>query len=86
VTKSDFLIIGSGIAGLSFALKVAEIGSVVIITKKTDSESSTNYAQGGIACPLGDDDSKEQHIADTIAAGDGLCRDDVVRTVIGEVR
>ena len=84
MTKSDFLIIGSGIAGLSFALKVAEIGSVVIITKKTDSESSTNYAQGGIACPLGDDDSKEQHIADTIATGGGLCRDDVVRIVIGE--
>ncbi|MBN1293256.1 MAG: L-aspartate oxidase [Candidatus Latescibacteria bacterium] len=84
MTKSDFLVIGSGIAGLSFALKAADYGSVVIITKKTDSESSTNYAQGGIACALGDDDSKEHHIADTLSAGDGLCREDVVTAVVNE--
>lgn len=84
VRKTDFLVIGSGIAGLSFALKVADLGDVVIITKKGDSESSTNYAQGGIAGAIGNDDSKEQHIADTIAAGDGLCHLDVVRTVVDE--
>ena len=82
--KSDFLVIGSGIAGLSFALKAAELGSVIVITKKTDRESSTNYAQGGIACPLGDDDSREQHIADTLAAGEGLCHEDVVTAVVNE--
>jgi len=84
MTKSDFLVIGSGIAGLSFALKVADLGDVVIITKKSDSESSTNYAQGGIAGAIGLDDSKERHIADTIAAGDGLCHEDVVNTVVEE--
>jgi len=82
--KTDFLIIGSGIAGLSFALKVADLGDVVIITKKSDSESSTNYAQGGIASALGLDDSKDNHIADTIAAGDGLCNVDVVRAIVEE--
>jgi len=82
--KIDFLVIGSGIAGLSFALKVADLGDVVIITKKSDTESSTNYAQGGIAGAVGADDSKERHIADTMAAGDGLCHEDVVRAVIEE--
>ena len=84
MTKSDFLVIGSGIAGLSFALKAAEFGSVVIITKKNDSESSTNYAQGGIACAQGDDDSKERHKADTISTGSGLCNEDVVSAVVDE--
>ena len=82
--KADFLIIGSGIAGLSFALKVADLGDIVIITKKGDFESSTNYAQGGIASAVGDDDSMERHIADTLAAGDGLCHEDVVRDVVRE--
>ena len=82
--KTDFLVIGSGIAGLSFALKVADLGEVIIITKKSDSESSTNYAQGGVACAVGTDDSKEQHIADTLAAGDGLCNEDVVKGIIEE--
>jgi L-aspartate oxidase len=82
--KVDFLVIGSGIAGLSFALKVAEFGKVIIITKKSDSESSTNYAQGGIASALGSDDSMGKHIADTVAVGDGLCHEDVVRIVVSE--
>ncbi len=55
--QSDFLIIGSGIAGLTFALKVADHGRVVIVTKKDDTESNTNYAQGGIAAVFGPDDS-----------------------------
>ena len=82
MTKTDFLIIGSGIAGLSYALKVANYGEVVIITKKSDSESSTNYAQGGIASVFGNDDSMEKHKADTISTGDGLCQEAVVEIVV----
>ncbi|MHB9029577.1 MAG: L-aspartate oxidase [Candidatus Latescibacterota bacterium] len=82
--KTDFLIIGSGIAGLSFALKVAELGEVVIITKKGDYESSTNYAQGGIAGALGGDDSADRHVADTLGAGDGICDEEIVRMVAQE--
>ena len=82
VTRSDFLVIGSGIAGLSFALKVADLGDVVIITKKSDSESSTNYAQGGIAGAIGTDDSFERHVEDTFVAGDGLCKENIVHIVV----
>ncbi|MFH1701002.1 MAG: L-aspartate oxidase [Candidatus Zixiibacteriota bacterium] len=78
----DFLIIGSGIAGLSFALKVAEYGSVAIITKKEETESNTNYAQGGIASVMSPTDSFESHLADTLTAGAGLCNKEVVETII----
>ena len=84
MVKTDFLVIGSGIAGLSFALRVAEFGDVVIITKKKDTESSTNYAQGGIASVMGSDDSMERHTADTLATGNGLCHEDIVRAVVEE--
>jgi L-aspartate oxidase len=80
--KTDFLVIGSGIGGLSFALKVCELGSVVIVTKKQDSESNTNYAQGGIASVLSPDDSFKLHIEDTLKAGCGLCNPEVVRKVV----
>src|SRR5712671_5606415 len=80
----DFLIIGSGIAGLTFALKVARVGTVAIITKKQRAESNTNYAQGGIAAVMAKDDSLDLHVRDTLEAGAGLCREDVVRTIIGE--
>ncbi len=80
--KTDFLVIGSGIGGLSFALKVCEWGDVVIVTKKEDSESNTNYAQGGIASVLAKDDSFDIHIEDTLRAGDGLCNPEVVRKVV----
>jgi L-aspartate oxidase len=80
--ETDFLIIGSGIAGLSFALKVAEYGRVLIITKKEDKESSTNYAQGGIASVMAKTDSIESHIADTLSAGAGLCHEDAVRFMV----
>src|SRR6266478_4928786 len=82
--KSDFLIIGSGIAGLSFALKAADLGEVVIITKKERTESNTNYAQGGIAAVVGPDDSVELHINDTLEAGIGLCHPDAVRVLARE--
>ncbi|WAC07529.1 MAG: L-aspartate oxidase [Thermodesulfobacteriota bacterium] len=82
--KTDFLIIGSGIAGLSFALKVAPFGSVAIVTKKNKLESSTNYAQGGIAAVMSSEDSFEEHIKDTLIAGDGLCHEEVVKMVVEE--
>ncbi len=82
--KVDFLVIGSGVAGLSYALKVADHGSVAIITKKNSVESNTNYAQGGIAAVMLDDDSSESHIADTLDAGAGLCDEEVVRLVVEE--
>lgn len=80
--KTDFLVLGSGIAGLSFALKVCKVGSVAIVTKKEKIESSTNYAQGGIAAVLGPDDSFDFHITDTLNVGDGLSHPDVVESVV----
>ena len=80
--KTDFLIIGSGIAGLSFALKVAEFGNVALVTKKEAMDSNTNLAQGGIASVFGNQDSFELHLEDTLIAGDGLCNKDVVNMVV----
>src|SRR5689334_12208855 len=80
----DFLVLGSGIAGLSFALKVGRRGKVAIITKKDRAESNTNYAQGGIAAVTSKEDSFELHVRDTLTAGAGLCREEVVRTIIEE--
>lgn len=71
--SADFLVIGSGIAGLRAALTLAESGHVVVLTKADPGESNTGYAQGGIAAALGHDDSPELHARDTVAAGDGLC-------------
>src|SRR5881296_2546150 len=80
----DFLILGSGIAGLTFALKVAPHGRVAVITKKNRAESNTNYAQGGIAAVTSKEDSFELHVRDTLQAGAGLCKEAVVRTIIQE--
>ncbi len=82
--KTDFLIIGSGIAGLSYALKVAEHGNVFIVTKSNKDESNTKYAQGGIAAVWHDTDSIEKHIQDTLIAGGGLCDEESVRVVVTE--
>lgn len=82
--ESDFLVIGSGIAGLSFALKAARLGTVNLVTKKERSDTNTNLAQGGIASVLGDDDSTELHIKDTLTSGDGLCHEDMVRSIVEE--
>ena len=84
VREFDFLVLGSGIAGLFFALKAAPHGRVAIITKKNSAESNTNYAQGGIAAVTSKEDSFELHVRDTLAAGAGLCREDVVRTIVSE--
>jgi L-aspartate oxidase len=80
----DFLVLGSGIAGLTFALRAAGKGRVAIITKKDRAESNTNYAQGGIAAVTSREDSFELHIRDTLEAGAGLCREPVVRTIVEE--
>ncbi len=80
----DFLIVGSGIAGLSFAIRAAELGKVIIITKKQEVDCATNLAQGGIAAVLSSDDSFDLHIEDTLKAGAGLCDPDIVRIVVEE--
>lgn len=82
--KTDFLIIGSGIAGLTYALKVANAGKVILITKSNADESNTKYAQGGIAAVMYSPDSYEKHIQDTLICGDGLCDEQIVRMVIEE--
>jgi L-aspartate oxidase len=82
--KPDFLIIGSGIAGLSYALKVAPHGKVCMITKANEDESNTKYAQGGIAAVMHSPDSYQKHIEDTLIAGGGICDEEVVRMVITE--
>lgn len=80
----DFLIIGSGVAGLRAAIALAPFGSVVVVTKDRPSESSTEYAQGGIAVVISDEDTVGIHLEDTLKAGDGLCREDAVRTLVEE--
>ncbi|WP_319575633.1 L-aspartate oxidase [uncultured Desulfobacter sp.] len=80
--ETDFLVIGSGVAGLSYALKVAQFGRVTIITKKKIYKTNTALAQGGVAAVFSKTDSFENHVADTLAAGDGLCAEDVVRMVV----
>jgi L-aspartate oxidase len=78
----DFLVLGSGIAGLSFALEAQKHGDVLIVTKRAADESNTKYAQGGIAAVLGAADSFEAHIRDTLAAGAGLCHERVVELCV----
>ncbi|MFT3693578.1 MAG: L-aspartate oxidase [Kofleriaceae bacterium] len=80
--ETDYLVIGSGIAGLNFALLAAEHGRVTIITKKQATDTNTNWAQGGVAAAIAKDDSFETHIEDTLVAGDGLCDRDVVEMVV----
>ncbi len=82
--RCDVLVIGSGIAGLSFALKAAGDHNVILITKKERVASSTNYAQGGIASVMGDDDSLELHMRDTLLAGAGLCHPSAVSMLVHE--
>jgi len=82
MTRYDFIVIGSGIAGLTFALKAAKHGRVALVTKRARAESSTAWAQGGIACVTSTEDSFELHVRDTLEAGAGLCDERVVRDIV----
>jgi len=84
--RGDFLVIGSGIAGLRAAFSLAHAGDVVILTKADPRESNTGYAQGGIAAAIGQDDSPELHASDTMSAGDGLCVPEAVDVLVREGR
>ncbi len=82
IIEADYLVIGSGIAGLMSAIHLSAHGRVCVLTKKDSAESNTNYAQGGIACVVASDDTFEAHVKDTLVAGDGLCDEAVVRSII----
>jgi len=82
--RTDFLILGSGIAGLSLAIKASTLGTVTIVTKKEKTESNTNYAQGGIAAVTDKEDSFDEHIRDTLVCGSGLCKEEVVEFIVKE--
>ena len=79
---TDYLVIGSGVAGLSFALEAANNGDVMVITKRSADESNTKYAQGGIAAVLAEGDSFAEHIQDTVIAGAGLCHEKAVEICV----
>lgn len=80
----DFLVIGSGLAGLNAALRLAEVGKVLIVTKRNVGDSATSKAQGGIASVMSEFDSFDAHVNDTLVAGAGLCNPDVVRSVVAD--
>lgn len=82
IASCDFLVIGSGLAGLSAAHYLAPHGKVLVVTKRNREESNTNYAQGGVCCVTLPDDSFDSHVADTLDAGAGLCHEDVVRAIV----
>src|ERR1700704_6299891 len=80
----DFLVIGAGVDGLRAAIELASAGTVLVVAKDTLRESSSEYAQGGIAVALSDDDEVALHEQDTLLAGDGLCNRDAVHTLVEE--
>jgi L-aspartate oxidase len=84
IERSDVLVIGGGIAGLSAALELAERGTVTVLFKRGAEESATHYAQGGVAAVVSPEDSIEAHVRDTLVAGAGLCHEDVVRLTVRE--
>jgi len=84
--ETDYLVIGSGLAGLTFALSASEHGRVMIVTKRAPSDSNTSWAQGGVAGVIDPADSLETHIEDTLRVGDGLCHRDVVERCVREAR
>jgi len=84
ILKTDYLVIGSGVAGLRAAIELSRHGNVIVVTKDIISESSTEYAQGGVAVALSDEDEVGIHYNDTLKAGDGLCEPEAVKTLVEE--
>src|SRR5579884_2662130 len=84
MSHPDFLVIGAGVAGLRAAIELASAGTVLVMAKDSLQESSSEYAQGGIAAALNDDDEVGLHEQDTLVAGDGLCNVEAVRTLVEE--
>ncbi len=82
--ETDYLVLGSGLAGLYFALQASQHGRVVVVTKRSPSEANTQYAQGGVAGVLGTDDTAAMHVADTLTVGEGLCHEDIVNMCVAE--
>ena len=82
--EADFLIIGGGVAGLRAAIELSSHGSVIVVTKDVPTEGSTEYAQGGIAVAMSDEDEVGIHYEDTLRAGDGLCDEEAVKILVGE--
>ncbi len=80
----DYIIVGSGIAGLYTALLAKEHGAVLVVTKGSIDDCNTKFAQGGIAAPIGRGDSPELHFKDTVVAGDGLCDEEAVRILVND--
>ena len=84
MTETDFIVLGSGVAGLRAAIELASFGRVTVLTKERLDESNTEYAQGGVAVALSDDDEIDLHIEDTLVAGAGLCDERAVRVLVEE--
>src|SRR5438552_3571106 len=82
--ETDYLVIGSGLAGLYFALRASEHGRVAVVSKRSLTEANTRYAQGGVAGVLGPGDTLEKHVEDTLRVGDGLCHRDAVEICVRE--
>src|SRR5246500_4696559 len=82
--RADYVVVGSGVAGLRAAIELSECGSVLVLAKSDLSDSATSWAQGGIAVALSDEDEISLHEQDTINAGDGLCRADAVALLVEE--
>lgn len=82
--RTDFLVIGSGLSGLNFSLRASNSGDVIILTKKHKTDANTNYAQGGIAVVISEEDSIESHIEDTLRAGEGICNYEAVKIMVEE--
>ena len=82
--ETDFVVVGAGIAGLRAAIELAEAGRVLVLAKREVTESATQYAQGGIAAALSDEDEIGLHLQDTLSAGDGLCNPEAARALVEE--
>ena len=83
-SRADIVVVGSGVAGLTTALQARQSGTVLLVTKAHLDDGSTRWAQGGIAAALGDEDTPEQHLRDTLVAGAGLCDEEAVRVLVTE--